>query len=731
MKNHILFFGKILIPVFLLFSSINTLKAITVTFNNNSGDNLWSNPANWSPASIPGSGDDVIISLGSLIIDVKIDVKSLTISNTAAVSFTHTGIAKIEDLTISGGTLTSTTKIMISNGLSWTGTSSLTSSSSIELSVSSTNVISGGGNRNLYAQLVNKGTLTHTGGSLRFQTGGAIENIGIFTTDGATFFINTGGGAFTNKGIFNKNNALDLNMFVVFDQAGTGILNVNEGAFKYLSGGSSIENSTVNIASGGSVIISSGIYTFGSGTSIGGAGDFEISGGTTTFDGAFAMSGETKIIGGTVDFNNTSTTTFSDLSFSGGTIEGGGKLLINDNFKWTGTANMKSTDTITLASTANSLFFTNGSRNLYSVMINNGTLNHSAGNLRLYPGGSFDNNGTYNLSGPSIVYDNGGGSFNNNGVFEHQASGTINFQPDFKNNINGIITGKGTMAFTNLSNLGTFAVNDTDGTLNITGSYVNGNTLEVNFNNSDHGDLKVSGNILLSGTLDVNISGMISPGTYPIISTTSGTISGTFDTENIPTNFSLVYGASEVNLQVNLLPVELTKFSASVQVKNIKLDWQTASEVNSKNFIVEHSQDGINFRAIGDVAAAGSSETIRNYQFIHETPTNGTNYYKLRQQDIDGKFEYSDLRVLSFYNFDNELSVFPNPSHGSVIIKNKSDKTLKLSVIDLHGKVVYVRNEVTSGAISLDLSHLPKGMYTLDFSNYGYFTHQEKLMILE
>lgn len=730
MKTSMFTFLKTTIGVCLLLLSFK-LSAATITFTNGGSDNLWSNASNWSSFSTPGNLDDVIINNGTLTVDVDIDVKSLSIGATADVTFTHTGVAEIGTLTMSGGSLNSANKIIVSDGLNWTGTSSITNTAALELSATSVSAISGTGNRNLYAQIVNNGTIIHSDGSLRFQTGGSLVNNGTYTVDGATFMIATGGGAFTNNGIFNKNSTNELNMFVAFNGLSTGVVNANEGTLKFLADVSFSGTSMLSIDDGAKVDFSNGVFSFVPGTSINGAGDLIISGGTATIEGSFNVSGETIISNGIVNFNSTSQAIFSELSLSAGTLQGSSQLLVLNTFNWKGTSSLKNSDTLKIADTAIALIFSSGTRKLYTIIENEGTISHTAGNMQFYSGGKIINNGTYFLNGPDSINDNGGDGYENNGLFKHQSTGTVNIKPDFNNNIDGIISGKGKMKFRNLTNIGSFAAEAADGILSVDGSFDNGSDINIGFDNAVHGELEVSDDVSLSGAINVDAVGVIPQGVYTILSSTSGTISGTFDTENIPSNASILYNTSEVSLMVGLLPVELTHFSVRVKSKTVELLWQTVSEINSDKFIIEHSQNGIDFRAIGEVAAAGSSQGEINYDFIHDDPTNGINYYRLRQVDLDDKFEFSDLRVLNFYNFDGELSVYPNPTHGNVIVKNQSDKVLKLRIMNLGGKVVYVRNEVLPGAISLDLKHLPKGMYTLDFSDETFYSHKEKLMILE
>lgn len=729
MKNST--YQKLSLFLFLVYATIYNSLAATMTFTNTGGDNLWSNASNWNSGTIPGSDDDAIISSGNLNIDLNIDVKSLTINNTSAVTFSHSGVATIGDLTLSGGSLNSTNKIVINSSFLWSGNADLTSGSTIELSATCTGTITGSGNRSLYANLVNYGTCTHSGGTLRFQVGGSIDNYGTYIVNGATFIINTGGGAFSNYGTFIKNGSSELSFFALLDQTASGTTNINAGILSLLAGGTHDGNAQISIANGAELKISSGTYIFGTNNSINGDGDFSILGGIISINGSYALNGALDISGGTVNFNSNNPAAIADLTLRGGIIQGSGAINISDAFSWQNTSTIQNTDTFKLESSCNTLIFSGGAKKLYSPMVNNGTISHSGGNLRFNPGSSFQNNGIYAANGPTKIFDDGGGSFDNNGTFDHQKNSNFNFNPVFNNNIDGIVKGQGNIDFSTINNLGTFSADAVYGTLELKGKYDNGSALNIGFDNSTHGALEAQNNVNLSGTLKVNIMGTVAPGSYTILSSTNGSVNGTFDSENLPGNFAVEYNTSTVNLLVGLLPVDLTKFEVRKQPRTILLEWQTATESNSKDFIIEHSVDGSNFSKIGEQAAAGWSDDTRNYRFIHKTPANGNNYYRLKQIDLDGSYEYSDLRAVLYYNFDKDISVYPNPTQGRIFVKNQSEKIFILKVIDANGKTVLVKNDLSPGAIALDLSHLPKAMYTLKIYADSFYSYEQKLMILE
>jgi len=164
--------------------------------------------------------------------------------------------------------------------------------------------------------------------------------------------------------------------------------------------------------------------------------------------------------------------------------------------------------------------------------------------------------------------------------------------------------------------------------------------------------------------------------------------SGSITSSNF-NGFNTYFTLANASGGINPLPVEYTSFTALLNGKAVDLLWSTASEVNSDYFMIERSQDGKNFEAIGKVNAAGFSNSMKNYVFIDNNPKSGNNYYRLLQVDRDGKFEYSVIKVVNLKNA--MMSVYPNPITDRLITVNMDENvegTLIATLYDLSGKVV-------------------------------------------
>jgi hypothetical protein len=187
-----------------------------------------------------------------------------------------------------------------------------------------------------------------------------------------------------------------------------------------------------------------------------------------------------------------------------------------------------------------------------------------------------------------------------------------------------------------------------------------------------------------------------------------------------------------INIEVSLLPVELISFTARAEAdKGVAvLNWQTASEFNNNYFEVQRSADAVNWTVIGSVQGAGFSSQLRSYEHKDMQPVNGLNYYRLRQVDFDGRFEFSTIEAVKFSGVSTqqqevkkEFQLFPNPSAGELWIKSKTainpEQPVRLEVYDVKSSVVFSAS-MDADLYRLDLSAYETGMYLVRIENETY-----------
>lgn len=190
--------------------------------------------------------------------------------------------------------------------------------------------------------------------------------------------------------------------------------------------------------------------------------------------------------------------------------------------------------------------------------------------------------------------------------------------------------------------------------------------------------------------------------------------------------------ASKGTININefgVLPVELKKFEGKQKNDKILLEWETGSEKNNKEFIIERSQDGKEFTSIGTVEGNGTTTEEQFYEYMDESPAIGWNYYRLKQVDFDGQFEYSE--VLSIHHAsEGSVSVYPNPITKGQALHIQSDlDELDLTIMSIDGKIV--KTQKITGDTTIDCADLPAGMYIYHLTNGKDWTKSERLVIVE
>lgn len=179
---------------------------------------------------------------------------------------------------------------------------------------------------------------------------------------------------------------------------------------------------------------------------------------------------------------------------------------------------------------------------------------------------------------------------------------------------------------------------------------------------------------------------------------------------------SNVDGANCILNERGLLPVKLTQFDVYTKGNMIQLNWTTASELNNKSFDIERSTDGINWVKIGTVPSQslnGNSNTKLNYSFVDHYPADDINYYRLKQTDFDGQYEYSHISKTEFRN-SSPFQWYPNPTSGHIRIKGMQKET-RLRIYSLSGLLMQDK-QLSADTQIVDLDKLPSGAYYIQFS---------------
>jgi hypothetical protein len=247
------------------------------------------------------------------------------------------------------------------------------------------------------------------------------------------------------------------------------------------------------------------------------------------------------------------------------------------------------------------------------------------------------------------------------------------------------------------------------------------NNISLDTDNDGFGD----GTFPLSTTMQTVTALMPGTGTTLLIQicTNSNTSSEEFAFDNI-----------QVGEAVSV-PVELVQFTAKQLSSNdVVLDWETASELNNYGFEIESSLDGRNWEVLDFLRGKGTTAELQSYQYIDQQIKPGLNYYyRLKQIDFDGIFEYSDILNVRIEAQQPVLGVRPNPSVGFIELQfnNAQKEKSELRLLDSRGKLIWRKKfeEGETDSFKEDFELLHTGLYYIIYQ-IGNESFSEKISVI-
>ncbi len=213
-------------------------------------------------------------------------------------------------------------------------------------------------------------------------------------------------------------------------------------------------------------------------------------------------------------------------------------------------------------------------------------------------------------------------------------------------------------------------------------------------------------------------------GTVQVVSPTLGTLGTSYTISYTFSNGFSGFGAGIPGGQ-GTLPIRLLSFDGRLQSENVRLNWSTAFEQNSKGFEIEKSLDGINFRRIGFVVSSGNSSTTRNYTFTDPQRAVEHNYYRLKLVDIDNTFDYSEVLLVKNTYRKQDVYIAGNPFTDILNIQfaKTPNSNISVSIYDMKGRKVFETGYHNYAQSSLQINtramSLAKGVYSVKVATGG------------
>lgn len=199
---------------------------------------------------------------------------------------------------------------------------------------------------------------------------------------------------------------------------------------------------------------------------------------------------------------------------------------------------------------------------------------------------------------------------------------------------------------------------------------------------------------------------------------------------NYTTNSNFIYSITNGEVEdyffaASVLPVTLERFTYAAGLCKVTFSWRTATELNSKEFAIERSSDGINFTSVA-VIASHNEPNGADYSFSDEGIADGNYFYRLNMIDIDGKHEYSNVLLVKVNCDKVKIEISPNPATSRILIKGvNAGETIKLH--DMSGRTV-MQSVVTGSLQLIDLTKLSEGIYYVNIWKHGQLIHKQKIV---
>lgn len=189
-------------------------------------------------------------------------------------------------------------------------------------------------------------------------------------------------------------------------------------------------------------------------------------------------------------------------------------------------------------------------------------------------------------------------------------------------------------------------------------------------------------------------------------------------------------------------PVELISFSSSLEFNDVALEWVTASESNNLGFEIQKSADGVVFNKIGFVEGNGTTSNMSHYRFLDDDLVPGTYYYRLKQIDFNGNYEFSGVVQINteiasaFQLYQN----YPNPFNPATTISYSLSQAahVNLEVFNVTGQEIYklVDSEQNAGSYVITWNgrnnagrNVASGLYYYRLETEGFSQFRQMLLV--
>jgi hypothetical protein len=136
------------------------------------------------------------------------------------------------------------------------------------------------------------------------------------------------------------------------------------------------------------------------------------------------------------------------------------------------------------------------------------------------------------------------------------------------------------------------------------------------------------------------------------------------------------------------LPVIFNSFYATKNNSNVQLCWSTAREYNNSNYELQRSFDGGSWTTIALLLGTGNSTTVQQYSFTDKNMTASLAYYRIRQVNIDGEYEYSTIKTIGAGETTSATKIYRSGSKVNIEFNREINDPVTVRVINMNGQLI-------------------------------------------
>jgi hypothetical protein len=189
-------------------------------------------------------------------------------------------------------------------------------------------------------------------------------------------------------------------------------------------------------------------------------------------------------------------------------------------------------------------------------------------------------------------------------------------------------------------------------------------------------------------------------------------------------------GVSPNGFNLSTLPVLFNSFYAIKNNNNVVLNWSTAMEHNNRNFEVQRSFDGSNWTVIAIMLGAGNSDNIQQYSYTDKNMTAAVAYYRIRQVDIDGKYEYSTVKTIRTNETTPATKIYASGNTVNIEFNQEVKNPLTVRIIDMNGRVIGQKNnQQASYRLTINMNSHITGMYMVQLNDNTGWNEVKKVIL--